>query len=382
MNYRYGIARTVTVLIVVVILVVAGVGIYLVSMSSPSTTTTTTTTTTSTTASSTTPVSTSSSTTSAPPTAIKLGYLPYFVDPQAPIGISLGYFNQSNLDVQLVKGFGTSTDVFTAMAAGQVDVSFLSVSPAAVKLLQEGTVKIIGGSQLAVGGVNASNSVAVLVSNSLWNKGVRTVSDLLNQTIVANFRGSPQTFEFEQWAKQSGLNYTQFQFTYIPDASSINQAFVSGKANVIIQAQPWVTIAQGEGGHVLAWDAQMLPAGYVYAFGALYVTTSFYNAHPAATAAFAQAWAKASVFYTQYQSEPFSNANKTAITNAAAEFVGVNASVIQNQTWPFIDSSGGVSASGISSIQQIYYNDGLITQVVDPSTFFISGVTLLITKSY
>ncbi len=316
-----------------------------------------------------------------PATTINWGYLPYFVNPQIPLAVSQGYTNASGINVQYVKGFGTSTDVFTAMVSGAVDMSFLSVSPAALKLVQQGTLKMVGGSEIAIGGNNATNSVGVIVSNALWQKGVRTPLDLLNYTIVANLQGSPQTFEFEQWARSYNLSYSQFHFTYITSASEINAAFQTGKADVIIQAQPWVTTAINEGGHVIAWDAQMLPKGYVYAFGALYVTTSFANAHPNALKAFLNDWVEASAFYTQNQNKPFSNSNTTAIATAAANFVGVSVSAIESQTWPYISPTGGLSASGIASVQSIFYSDGLLTQNMNVTSFFIPGVTLLIPTS-
>ena len=309
---------------------------------------------------------------------IKYGDLPFFDSQQAMV-IFGGSLNSSGINLQLVRGFGASSQIFQALASGSIDMAAAAVTPPAVTLLNQGVIKILTVGAVTKGGYNASESWGLVVSPQDWSQGIRNVSQLVAPKTIADAAvGTTGEVDIQIYAQNHGLNFSDFSFTHITSPSGLVSAVVTNKVDAVIFSLPYPLTAQSQGAHIIAWDTQLLPAGNEMPVTELFVSTAFYNAHPAVAKDFLNIWVSAAQTYNQYWQQSNSSSSKQQIAQQTAEFIGgsfTTQGVLAENPWPYIEQSGGTSIGILNVVQSAFLKDGLITSSGNVSNWIIPGVT-------
>ncbi len=321
------------------------------------------------------------STSGTPAVVLHYGDLPFFDSQQAMV-IYGGSLNSSGINLQVVRGFGASSQIFQALAAGTIDMAAAAVTPPAVTLLNQGVIKILAVGAVTKGGYNASESWGLVVSPSAWSAGIQSINNISQlvapRTIADAAVGTTGEVDLQIYSQNHGLNFSSFSFTHITTPTGLVSAVVTDKVDAVIFSLPYPLTAQSQGAHIIAWDTQLLPAGVEMPVSELYVTTAFYNAHPAAVKAFLSQWLSAGASYNQHWQDSNSSSAKQQIAQQTAQFIGGSftmQSVLAESPWPYIETSGGTSISVLNTVQSAFVKGNLISSSGNVSSWFISGVS-------
>lgn len=162
-----------------------------------------------------------------------LGYGPLYIAKEK------GFFNENNIDVQLEKIEG-DVERRAAIASGRLDGVALTLDSMIVLRSHAIPLRTV----MAIDASNGGDGIVAV-------EGVKTIEDMKGRE-VAFPSGLPSHFFLYSVLKEHGIQMSDIK-PVIMDADQAGAAFASGKIDVAVTWEPWLSRAREVGrGHVLA----------------------------------------------------------------------------------------------------------------------------------
>lgn len=291
------------------------------------------------------------------PVTIRLGLLPFVSNTVVQIGIDEGYSAEQGLIIEKTT-FKALSEVFPALASGQIDVATPGSIPALFNLMASGArVKMV---MSLTQHVEAPCSSAALLARkedveSGKYKAIASWVDARFMSVIG-LSGTEAYFLSEALATV-GLTIDDLQMAQGPREVHA-EALRAGQVDIIFEIEPWVTRAQSQG------DIRVLAALEPYAPG-LQGSTIVYGAKllddQDAGTRFAVAYLKAARQYAQ-------GATPRNVEIAAA-FSGQDAEFIKKLCWSYVPTDGSLNVPSLMAYQQWMYERGDIDRVMDEDEF-------------
>ncbi len=156
---------------------------------------------------------------------IKLGALRFTSHSGAFVAFEKGYFNEEDLDVELVF-FQAAAPMAVAIASGDIDYGVTAISGGLINLADKGAIKIIGGALVEEKGVDGQK---ILVSNAAFDAGVTTPAKLRGHSFGITQTGSSFHYMISQIAAKEGYSVNDVSLKPLQKVGSIIGALKSGQ---------------------------------------------------------------------------------------------------------------------------------------------------------
>ena len=206
---------------------------------------------------------------------VKLGYFPNLTHATAIVGVEQGYYEDALAEdgaTVTEQTFNSGTDTIEAMLAGGLDATYIGPSPTVTAFAQSGGqgVQVIAGA--------ASGGAALVVQPD-----IKDLSDLEGEVVATPSVGNTQDIAARYYFKQEGYTTDVDGGGDISivgqDNSVTTQAFQQGEIAGAWVPEPYISILEKEGGHVLVDEAELWPDGQ-FVTTQLIVRTAFAQEHP------------------------------------------------------------------------------------------------------
>ncbi|GAA3710347.1 ABC transporter substrate-binding protein [Zhihengliuella alba] len=216
-----------------------------------------------------------------PADALRLGYFPTVTHAPALAGVEHGLFAE-----ELGRdGTALQTQVFTAgpaaveaLNAGAIDAAYLGPSPALASYATSG-----GESLVVVAG--AASGGAALVAR----EGIDSVEDLAGGQIATPQYANTQDLAARALLEERGLT-DQVEISHAT-SGTVAQLFERGQIDAAWQPEPWASLLEASGGHVLVDERELWPEGR-FPTALLVVSQRFAAEHPQTVQRLADAHAR------------------------------------------------------------------------------------------
>jgi NitT/TauT family transport system substrate-binding protein len=295
---------------------------------------------------------------------VKVANLPFIAFAPFYIGLDNGYFEEQNLDVQLVN-FATQPDTIGAFVAGQIDVVAGQTSAGIFNLIARGVNARIVADKGFID-PNSCDNIVLLGSKSLATSGAST-ADALRGKKLDVVSGSWNQYLADKLLASLNLTTNDFDTVDIPSANDA-QAMQSGQIDLIVQNEPWVTRLVADGNVPILKPASQVVPGSESAITMLGPKLIDQNSDVGMR--FMLAYLKSVRTYKQ---------GKTQQTlNTLSKYTKLDTSTLQQMCWPAIRGDGAVNVDSLLDFQSWAMQKGLQTtaltreQMWDPS--FVTAV--------
>lgn len=280
-------------------------------------------------------------------TKIKIGVIPIGDLLQIWVADKMGYFTEEGLEVELVSMAGGAA-VAPAVESGDIDVGAANVL--SVLLAYEAGFDFTYFSGIwsqSAGHWNHSLLVPV-------DSPVTDVSQLEGKTTAVNTLRNINELTLAALMDQEGLDLQNVEFTEVP-FPEMAPALAQGMVGAALVAEPFVTIATGDGSaKVLVADPYAVWGDEVMT-GGMFATRRWLESNPNTAAAFDRALRKATEFI---------NDDLAAAAAILPEYTSLSPELASTITHPlFVDA---VSASDIETWIQAAVKYGYIPSAFDP----------------
>ncbi|WP_309109433.1 ABC transporter substrate-binding protein [Zhihengliuella sp.] len=205
----------------------------------------------------------------APADTLRLGYFPTVTHAPALAGVEHGFL----ADELGRDGTALQTQVFTAgpaaveaLNAGAIDAAYLGPSPALASYVTSG-----GESLVVVAG--AASGGAALVAR----EGIDSVEDLAGGQIATPQYANTQDLAARALLAERGLT-EQVDISHAT-SGTVAQLFERGQIDAAWQPEPWASLLEARGGHVLVDERVLWPDGR-FPTALLVVSQRFAAEHP------------------------------------------------------------------------------------------------------
>lgn len=179
--------------------------------------------------------------------SVTIGYLPSDHDAALFVADAQGLYEKQGIKTELVQ-FNNGGDLMTAMASGDVDVGYVGITPVLSSIEKGVPVKVISAAQTEGSGI-------VVTKES----GISSAKDLAGKSIATPGEASIQHALLSYYLKENGLSLDDVKVSSMK-VPSMNDALNTGKIDVIITFQPYVSIASSnENNVVLVNSSDILP---------------------------------------------------------------------------------------------------------------------------
>jgi NitT/TauT family transport system substrate-binding protein len=189
---------------------------------------------------------------------VKVGVLSLTSHSAAFIAKEKGYFEEQNLDAELVK-FQAAGPMAVAIASGDIDFGVTAISGALINLAEKGAVKVIGGALIEEKGVDGQK---ILVSNAAYEAGVTTPADLKGRSFGITGTGSSFHYMISQIAAKEGFSTADVKLTPLQKVSAIIGALKSGQIDAWSIVPHIAKGLDGSGGAKIIGDVADYIDGY------------------------------------------------------------------------------------------------------------------------
>jgi NitT/TauT family transport system substrate-binding protein len=171
----------------------------------------------------------------------------------APLFIAAekGYFADEGLDVEL-KFMKSAQPVAMALAAGDVDVGATGLTAGLYNAAANGLkVSIVADKGRVWPGYKL---VGLMVSNDVWEKGVRNLSDLKGKRVGITQVGSTFHYMLGNILTKNGMDLKDVKATPLGGVKSMMDAVAANRIETAFMVQPFCTVMEKKKmGHVMLW---------------------------------------------------------------------------------------------------------------------------------
>lgn len=214
-------------------------------------------------------------------TTLRLGFFPNVTHAPAMVGLQEGLFKEA-LDPLGIKVapqlFNAGPEAVTALFADSIDIAYVGPNPTinAWAQSQGDAVRVISGA--------ASGGASLVVS-----KDITSPADLKGTTLATPQLGNTQDVALRYWLKQQGYTTDTEgggDVSILPQSNSEALAsFQNGDIDGAWVPEPYATMLEEAGGHVLVDERSLWPKGQ-FVTTDIVVRTEFLNEHPDVVKAF------------------------------------------------------------------------------------------------
>lgn len=275
------------------------------------------------------------------------------------MALGRGWFEQVGLDVVTDVYRGSSNEQIPRMATGEIDMSLATPSPALFNQISEG----FGIQVISSLGEEREGRISLAWLTVLADKAdeITELEDLEGMRVEGARIGSPPALLVDQTLEEAGLSEDDVELTYRvqapPDMFALAEA---GAADVIGMNEPLAT-QSAEAGVVEKWRsiADIMPW---FQPGLLAVSPEFLEEHPEAVQKFLEVYVAAS-----RQVNAAEGAWTDDIVAVVDESLEGSVEDFSPQGGvPFFSPTGEVSTESLERVQQIYVEDELLEEAIDP----------------
>lgn len=209
------------------------------------------------------------------------------------VAIEEGYFEEENIDLELVTGFGADKTM-TALLSNEADIGFMGPETTVYTYNEGANDKVVNFAQLTQ---RAGNFVVAReeMKNFQW-------SDLKGKTVLGGRDGGMPEMVFEYVLKEKGIDPSKdLTIDKSIDFGSTAAAFSGGNGDFSVEFEPGATNLEKEGsGHVVA--SVGVDSGYV-PYTAFSAKSSYLEDHPKIIQHFTNALQKGMDYVNHHSSE-------------------------------------------------------------------------------
>ena len=290
------------------------------------------------------------------PATIKVRTMPYLTFSVFQLAQKEGLFAQQGLTVDLID-MDSSAPVIPALARGDLDVLPAVMSPAVFNAIARGAEirMVAAASELIQGGCTTT---AIVANHAIAAGGRLGHADGWKNLRVAGSRAPFSGFLLDKILKPMGINEDQLQHVDIPDQIEA-ETIRSGRADVGIMSEPWLTRALAANDVTLWKPLQDVAPGFQYTV-VLY-GPSLLRAHRDVGLRFMVAFLEAVRRFDQ---------GKTARNmDVVASATGLDRNLLSRACWPAVRANATVNTTGALEFQSWARDRGLVDRLLPLSGF-------------
>ena len=277
-----------------------------------------------------------------------------------------GYFSSAGIAVnrQIIP---TAPGLITALAANQLDVAGISVTPGLFAAAERDiNIRITGDKQSYHNGFSATRFIVrpPLLKGNL----AATVTGLRGKTLAVSSKASATYFLLVKMLEKFGLSTSDVKIVEVA-FPNMDPAFTTGAIDGAISLEPYLTATLRAGDAKMASDLVEFAPG-----GTMVIVPMVYSEQLAKNRALGNAFMKA---YTQgvraYIDAIYKNKNKDKVFEIIARRSKIDEAVVR-ASYPFwIDPNQRVNTSAMDVLQTFFMDQQMLTtridltKIVDPS---------------
>jgi len=190
-------------------------------------------------------------------TKTKVGVLKLSSSAVLFVGVEKGFFKEYGVEPELVY-FQAAAPIATALAAGQIDVGATGLTAALYNI-------VLGGEKLWIVADKGREwpgypLTALIVQKDLWERGLKTVTDLKGKRIGVTQLGSTFHYHLGNVLEKHGLTLDDVKIVPLQAMGAAMEALKGKQVDAVALPQPFPARVEAEGfGRVLAWGGDLFP---------------------------------------------------------------------------------------------------------------------------
>ena len=188
---------------------------------------------------------------------VKVGVLKLSSSAVLFVGVEKGFFKEFGIEPELVY-FQAAAPIATALATGQIEVGATGLTAALYNI-------VLGGEKLWIVADKGREwpgypLTAIIVQKDLWDRGLKSVSDLKGKRIGVTSLGSTFHYHLGNVLEKDGLTLNDVKIVPLQAMSAALEALKAKQVDAIALAQPFPARAEADGfGKILAWGGDLFP---------------------------------------------------------------------------------------------------------------------------
>ena len=180
---------------------------------------------------------------------VRIGHLPSDHDSALFVAQAQEQYEKQGLNVEITQ-FNNGGDIMTAIAAGDIDVAYVGITPAMSSIEKGVPVKVVSGAQTEGSGLVVDK-----------DSGINSVSDLKGKTIATPGAATIQQMLLTDVLNQNGLDISDVTVTNLKAAQMVD-AIKSNQIDGFIVWEPYSTIAVQSGEGKLLMNSSEIESGH------------------------------------------------------------------------------------------------------------------------
>ena len=281
---------------------------------------------------------------------VTIGYLPSDHDAALFVADAQGKYAENGINTKLVQ-FNNGGDLMTAMASGDVDVGYVGITPVLSSIAKGVPVKVISAAQIEGSGI-------VVAKDS----GIDSVSDLAGKKIATPGEASIQHMLLTYYLNENGMDIKDLKVSAMK-VPSMNDALKTGKIDVMITFEPYVSIADKNGAKVLAGSQDILPE---HPCCVVVATDKFLESHPNETSKILEIHENATDFINNNTDEAAGLLPKDIVSDVEVEKVSMS-------SFPFISGLDDEYKQSVMDFMDLEVDLGILKKPLSEDQIFWQG---------
>lgn len=300
---------------------------------------------------------------------VKVGVLKLTSSAPLFVGVDKGFFKDFGVEPELVY-FQAAAPIATALAAGQVDVGATGLTAALYNI-------VLGGEKLWIVADKGREwpghpLTAIVVHQSLWDAGVRTVEALRGRRLGVTQLGSTFHYQMGNILEKHGLGLADVKIVPLQTMGASLEALRGRHVDAAIVPQPFPGRAEADGfGRVLAWTGDLFPWQCCVVF-----YSKAFAADRARALAFMKGYVRSSRYYVDAvagkDGRLARGAHYDEVVAITARYTGAAPEIIKSG-FPYQDRNGRLLTDDIGKQMAWWVRHGFLKstiplpEIVDPS---------------
>ena len=178
---------------------------------------------------------------------VRIGHLPSDHDSALFVAQAQDQFEKNGINVEVTQ-FNNGGDLMTAIAAGDIDVGYVGITPAMSSISTGVPVKVVSGAQTEGSGLVVDK-----------DSNINSIADLKGKTVATPGAATIQQMLLTDALKENGLSIDDVKVTNLKAAQMVD-AIKSNQIDAFIVWEPYSTIAvQSNEGKLLMNSSEIEP---------------------------------------------------------------------------------------------------------------------------
>jgi len=196
---------------------------------------------------------------------IRIGHLPSDHDSAMYVAQAQKQYEKQGLTVKLTQ-FNNGGDLMTAIAAGEIDVGYVGITPALSSIEKGVPVKVVSGAQTEGTGLVAAS-----------NSSINSIADLKGKRVATPGAATIQNMLLTYALKEANVNSDDVSISSMKVAQ-MSDALKSGQIDAMITWEPYASLAVANGYGKLVENSSEILSGHPCCV--VVATDNFIEKHP------------------------------------------------------------------------------------------------------